>query len=112
MDNNTVQGLPYVEATLNYLAEGAERPVSYAYTPPPGTPQTTRRNAPHTVTVRNARPRLSPLSLDQQGFALAHQNSKVKNFYDEQEVCEIYYPEVELLLKEAIGTVKVEIFDH
>jgi hypothetical protein len=53
MDNNTVQGLPHVEATLNYLAADAERPVSYAYTPPPGTPQTTRRNSPHTVTIRN-----------------------------------------------------------
>jgi hypothetical protein len=112
MDNNTVQGPAQVEATLNYLAEGAERPVSYVYTPPPGTPQTTRRNAPHTVTVRNARPILSQLSLDRHGFVLAHQNSRVKNFYDEQEVRTVYYPEVEQLLKEATGAVKVVIFDH
>jgi hypothetical protein len=30
MDNNTAQGPAQVEATLNYLADGAERPVSYA----------------------------------------------------------------------------------
>jgi hypothetical protein len=112
MDNNTVQVPAQVEATLNYLADGAERPVSYAYTPPPGTPQTTRRNAPHTVTVRNARPILSQLSLDQHGFVLTHQNSKVTNFYDEQEVRKVYYPEVEQLLKDATGAVKVVIFDH
>ena len=112
MNNNTLQGLTHVEATLNYLADGAERPVSYAYTPPPGTPPTTRRNAPHTVIVRNARPILSQLSLDQHGFVLAHQNSKVKDFYDEQEVRMVYYPEVEQLLKEATGAVKVVIFDH
>jgi hypothetical protein len=112
MDNNTVQGPAQVEATLNYLAEGAERPVSYAYTPPPGTPLTTRRNSPQTVTIRNARPILSQLSLDQHGFVLTHQNSKVKNFYDEQEVRAVYYPEVEQLLKEATGAVKVVIFDH
>jgi len=62
--------------------------------------------------VRNARPLLSQLSLDQHGFVLAHQNSKVKDFYDEQEVRMVYYPEVEQLLKEATGAVKVVIFDH
>src|SRR5262249_21403061 len=112
MNNNTLQGLTHVKATLNYLADGAERPVSYAYTPPPGTPQTTRRNSPQTVTIRNARPVLNQLSLDKQGFMLTHQNSKVTNFYDEQEVREVYYPEVERLLKDTTGAVKVLIFDH
>ncbi len=112
MNNNMLQGLPYVEATLNYLAEGAERPVSYAYTPPPGTPQTTRRDSPPTVAIHDARPILSHLSLDQQGFVLTHQASKVTNFYDEHEVQEVYYPEVERLLKEATSAVNVVIFDH
>ena len=112
MDNNTMKGLPHVEATLNYLAEGTERPVSYAYTSPSDTPPTTRRNSPHPVTIRNARPILSQLSLDQHGFVLTHQDSTVTNFYDEQEVREVYYPEVERLLKEVTGAVKVVIFDH
>ena len=112
MDNNMAQGPAQVEATLNYLADGVERPVSYAYTPPLGTPQTTRRNSPQTVTIRNARPFLGQLSLDTQGFVHAHQDSKVKNFYDENEVREIYYPEVERLLKDATGAVKAVIFDH
>jgi len=34
------------------------------------------------------------------------------NFYDEKEVRAVYYPEVERLLKEATGAVKVVIFDH
>jgi hypothetical protein len=112
MDNNTVQDPVQVEARLNYLADGAERPVSYAYTPPPGTPQTTRRNSPQTVTILNARPFLGQLSLDTQGFVLAHQDSKVKNFYDDEEVREVYYPEVQRLLKETTGAAKVVIFDH
>ncbi len=112
MDNNTVQGLAHVEATLNYLADGSERPVSYAYTPPPGILQTTRRNSPQTVTIRNARPILSQLSLDRQGFELTHQDSKVTSFYDDKEVREVYYPEVERLLKETTGAAKVVIFDH
>jgi hypothetical protein len=43
---------------------------------------------------------------------LTHHESKVVNFYDEAEVRAIYYPEVERLLKEATGAVKVVIFDH
>jgi hypothetical protein len=112
MDDNTVQGLPHVQATLNYLAEGVERSVSYAYTPPPGTPQTTRRYSPHTAPIHNARPILNHLSLDQQGFVLTHHHSQVTNFYDVKEVRAVYYPEVERLLKEATGAVKVVIFDH
>jgi len=50
--------------------------------------------------------------LDQHGFVLTHQASQVTNFYDEHEVREVYYPEVERLLKEATGAVKVVIFDH
>src|SRR5215510_4741663 len=111
MNNNTLQGLTHVEATLNYLADGAERPVSYTYTPPPGTPQTTRRNSPRTVIIRNARPVLNQLSLDKQGFVLTHQTSQVTNFYNAQEVREVYYPEVEQLLKDTTGAVKVVIFD-
>jgi hypothetical protein len=46
MGTDMVKEFQYVEGSLNYLADGAERPVSYAYTPPPGIPQTTRRNSP------------------------------------------------------------------
>ena len=93
----TVEGVPTVEATLNYLLKTGEKPVSYAYTPPPGIPQTTRKNDPRTVTIHNGRPILNQLSLDTQGFVLTHHDSKVVNFYDETEVREVYYPEVERL---------------
>jgi len=43
---------------------------------------------------------------------LTRHDSKVVNFYDETEVREVYYPEVERLLKEVTGAVKVVIFDH
>lgn len=104
--------LAKIEASLNYLAEMTEKPVMYTYTPPPGTPQTTRRNDPKTVAISDARPILGQLSLDTQGFALTHHDSKVVNFYDETEVREVYYPEVERLLKEATGAAQVVIFDH
>ena len=50
--------------------------------------------------------------LDIQGFALVRHISAVVNFYNDQLVREVYYPEVEALLKRRTGAVRVVIFDH
>jgi hypothetical protein len=104
--------LSTVEASLNYIAESSEKPVYYAYEPPAGTPRVTGTFAAQTVPIRNAREVINDLSLDKQGFELTHQESAVQDFYDQEEVKRIYYPEVERLLKEATGAEKVVIFDH
>ena len=51
-------------------------------------------------------------SLDREGFALVRQKSAVNDFYNEDEVKKIYYPEAERLIKEATGADRVFIFDH
>jgi hypothetical protein len=33
---DVIDGLPYVEGVLNYLAPMADRPINLAYDPPPG----------------------------------------------------------------------------
>ena len=101
-----------VEASLNYIEEGSEKPVYYAYEPPAGTPRSTGKFVAHTVPIRNAREVVRDLSLDKQGFQLTHQETGVRDFYDQDEVKAIYYPEVERLLKEATGVEKVVVFDH
>jgi hypothetical protein len=101
-----------VEATLNYLADGSERPVYYAYEPPAGTPRSTGKFVPQSVQIHNARSVRGELSLDRQGFTLVYQISAVRDFYDPEEVRNVYYPEVEQLLKDATGAEKVVIFDH
>jgi hypothetical protein len=101
-----------VEAILNYIAASDEKPVYYAYEPPPGTPRTTGKFFAHVVPIRNARESGEDLSLDRQGFQLVHQQTSVVDFYDQDEVRRTYYPEVENLLKAATGAEKVVIFDH
>ena len=101
-----------VEASLNYITESSEKPVYYAVEPPPGTPRVTGTFVAQTVPIRNAREVVDDLSLDKQGFELTHQETAVQDFYDQDEVKRIYYPEVERLLKEATGAEKVAIFDH
>ena len=108
MDGN----IEHVEASLNYLAPDSEKPVNYMYRPPEGVPARTGTYVKHTMRIYNARAILDELSLDRQGFALVHQQSEVRNFYDDQEVCAVYYPEVARLVKQATGAIKVHVFDH
>ena len=116
LTENTVsaQNIPagrFVQATLNYFGESSEKPVIYTYEPPPGIARTTGKSEPHSVSIRNAR-LAEDLSLDRQGFVRVHHETSVQDFYDRAEVERVYYPEIELLLKEATGSEKVVVFDH
>jgi hypothetical protein len=104
--------LATVDAVVNYLAPTAERPRSYAFDPPPNVPRTTAVNVPVKVPVRDARPIASEIRLDWHGFALVGHRSAVRDFYDDDEVKRVYYPEVEHLLKRATGASRIFIFDH
>jgi hypothetical protein len=100
-----------VQALVNYIAGSDEKPVYYAYEPPPGTRQT-GQFLPHSVAIQNGRGLIDELSLDKQGFSLVNDDTSVRDFYDREEVQRVYYPEVEHLLKNRTGASKVVIFDH
>jgi len=100
-----------IKAVVNYHLRGYDKPVTYAFTPP-GETQSGRRADPREVTIRNARPSAGLLSLDQQGFILTRHGTRVRNFYDQCEVRDLYYPEIEKLLKEKTGATRVLVFDH
>ena len=101
-----------VEAALNYLAETAEKPVTFMYKTEHGAPQRTYQNVKHTMAILNGRAVNERLTLDHQGFALVHDPTAIADFYDEAEVRAVYYPEVERLVKQATGAVRVLVFDH
>ena len=65
-----------------------------------------------TVQIADARPIAEQLELDTQGFESHARPTQVKDFYNEKEVLDVYYPEVRALLREVAGAAKVEIFDH
>jgi hypothetical protein len=101
-----------VEAPINYLVEMAEKPYSCTYAPPAAIPQTNRRLAAVMRPIYDARSVGDSLSLDRQGFVLVHHTSTVRDFYNDDEVKAVYYPECERLLKEATGAARVVVFDH
>jgi hypothetical protein len=104
--------LPHVEGELHYLAPMTEKPFTYTYDPPPGTPRSNIVSAAYPVPIHNARPIASDLSLDREGFRLVSHQSAVHDFYDQAAVKSIYYPEAEQLVAEATGAARVIVFDH
>jgi len=78
--------LPHIQAALNYLAATGEKPVTYAYPPPPGVPWSTAEAEEHATEIHDLRPAASELLLDGAGFELLTHRSAVKNFWDEEEI--------------------------
>jgi hypothetical protein len=109
---DVIRGLPCVEGVLNYLAPMAERPMNLAYDPPPGMPRSTGVPEPHRVMIHDARPLAGRLSLDSEALAVVTHNSAVRDFYDEDELRRVYYPEAECLVAEVTGATRVLVFDH
>jgi hypothetical protein len=109
---DVIDSLPHVEGVLNYLAPMAERPMNLAYDPPPGVPRSTGAPEPHRVMIHDARPVASHLSLDSRGLAVVEHNSAVRDFYDEDELRRVYYPEAERLVAKFTGATRVLVFDH
>ena len=108
----TTRPLPYVEGELNYLGATAERPRYYAYDRADTDPPSHMPLEPHKMPIHDLRPVAHELSLDVQGFALAEHRSAVRDFWDNDEVRRVYYPEAEAFIKQVTGASRVFIFDH
>jgi len=101
----------HVLATLNYLDPAIKKPFNYMYKVTEGTPQTSRKFEPHTVPIHSGRPLAGRLSLDREGFLIVHDEIGDYDLYDENVVKELYYPQIDRILKEITGAEKVIIFD-
>jgi len=104
--------VPYVEAELNYLGHTDRRPRYYAYDPDPADPPPVMPLEPHRMRIHDMRPLAGELDLDRQGFALVEQRSAVRDFWDDDEVRRVYYPEAERLIQAVTGASRVFVFDH
>jgi hypothetical protein len=112
MDGMAATDLDGIVAPLNFLAPTAEKPVAYNYEPPPGVPIRTGHAIEYRVEIRNARPLAGRLSLDREGFVLLEHRTAVADFYDEEQIRSIYYPECERVMQETTGAARVVAFDH
>ncbi len=107
-----IASLPHIRANLNYVAATSEKLVSYTYEPPPGVPLSTVQVEGHPTTIHDLRPAASEFALDEVGFKLLTHRSAVRDFWDEEEIKRVYYPESIDLLKRVTGATEVRVFDH
>ena len=101
-----------VVAPINYIVPIGEKPFSYTYEPPPGKPWRNTAYEPRPMAVRDARRLTEQPSLETAGFTLVEAPSAVGDFYDERQIVDTYYGEVEALVKTLTGASKVVVFDH
>jgi len=100
-----------VEATLNYIVDTGEK--VFTETAAPGALDLRGgRQDPHRVSIRNGRPYTNRFRLEQDGFRFVRHDTKVSDFFDEEEVRRVYYPEMEALVKAESGASRVLVFDH
>lgn len=99
-----------VEATLNYIVDTGEK--IFTYTGGPGSTDVRSGGTldPHRVTIRNGRDH--EFVLERDGFRFVQHATGVRDFFDEEEVRRIYYPEMETLVKAESGASRVVVFDH
>ncbi len=110
--DDALKTLPRVEAELNYIVPGTEKPFVYMYKPPPGLAEQSGRYEGRKVAIADARPIAARLSLDGQGFCLRSHRTAVRDFLNDAEVTSVYYPEIARLAKAATGASRVWVFDH
>jgi hypothetical protein len=111
-NHETVQGHEQVEALLIYLVPSNKKLSATPFVDTYGKLRPTVDDE-HKVTIRNARLLTNyGFSLDRQGFELITFPTRMTNFYSDDKVRLLYYPEIERRLKEVTGATRVVISNH
>jgi len=101
-----------VEATLNYIVDTGEQ--IFTQTGELGSldVRTSGQLNPRRVTIRNGRASTERFVLEQEGFRFLRHDTKVTDFFNDEEVRRVYYPAVEDLVKSETGAARIFVFDH
>jgi hypothetical protein len=102
-----------IEATLDYFAGTGETPVTLVGDFG-GRDQRTGggRPDPRRVRIRNGRLSADLFDFERDGFRFVRHVSRVADFFDEEGLRRVYYPEMEALIKAESGARRVHVFDH
>ena len=102
-----------IEATLNYFVNTGATPVTLVGAPGMTDSRTGGGESDsRQVLLHNGRPYADRFALERDGFRLVRHDTKVADFYDEDEIRQVYYPEMEALVKAESGARRVVVFNH
>jgi hypothetical protein len=62
--------------------------------------------------MHDGRAEAARFELDRDGFRFVRHDTKVADFLDEEQIAQVYYPEMEALVKAESGASRVVVFDH
>ena len=101
-----------VTAGIPYTINTGEKLVNETFGPNNIRRRRTGMHELRSMSIRDGRPVASELSLDEHGFVFVEHKTRVKDFFDPEELKAIYYPEVVRLIKDVSGASRVVLFDH
>jgi hypothetical protein len=101
-----------IEATLNYIVDDGSKVFTIVAGPGGQDVRSGGTPDPRRVTLHNGRLHEKDFALERHGFRFLRHDSKVKEFYGDDEIRRVYYPEMEALIKAESGAKRVVVFDH
>ena len=101
-----------VRATVQFSINNGVTPVSMVQDAGQGSDTRTGAYEDREISIFDGRPIADQLNLDRNGFILRKFNTAVTDFFDNQHVKSIYYPEMEKIVKRETGCSEVLVFDH
>jgi hypothetical protein len=100
-----------IEATLNYIVDDGTKVFTIVATPGGSDARAGGTPDPRRITLHNGRLH-DDFVLGRNGFRFVRHDTKMADFYDEDEIKRVYYPEMVELIKAQSGAKRVVVFDH
>jgi hypothetical protein len=102
-----------LDATLDYFVDTKALPVTLVGAPGESDRRTGGGSGEqHRVALRNGRLDIAGFVLEKNGFRFVSHPTQVADFYNEDEIRRVYYPEMESLVMAESGARRVVVFDH
>ena len=100
-----------MQAEITYTKDTGEKLVNETFGPNNIRRRTSGAEERHRVEISNGR-EAQGLALETNGFVLVEHRTAMRDFFDASELKQVYYPEVEALIKRIAGASRVVVFDH
>lgn len=101
-----------ITAGLHYTVDTGVKPVNESFGPNNIRRRVTGEHEIRQMTIRDGRPLRNEFDLEVTGFEFVGHLTRVRDFFDSEELKRVYYPEVEALVKQVSGASRVVVFDH
>ena len=100
-----------MKADITYTRDTGEKLLNETFGPNNIRRRTSGTEERHRIEISNGR-EARDLAIDRNGFMLVEHRTAMRDFFDAKELKQVYYPEVEALIKRISGASRVVVFDH